>query len=254
MRNRPIALTIAVALLTAVSACAIDDRLLSAAAVSGELGGSGSVSSGGSAGSGGVNGGAAGESPTDGGGGSDAATMVCGDVDPVANCVASLAVNPTFDVGDTNWQQDPGSTQAWQNQDADGRADSGSLSVQNSANENKIGTVIAGSGQCLQIVAGQSYAISAQVFIAGNQGSTGAGGINVSLFSSSNCSDSMLAYHNQSTLPTQTDVWSSAHMVVDTSGAELATARSMSVRVIAQKDFSAKPLTVLFDNVLIEVQ
>ncbi|HEY4158012.1 MAG TPA: hypothetical protein VGM29_07940, partial [Polyangiaceae bacterium] len=143
MRNRPIALLIAAALLTAVSACEIDDRLLSAAAVSGEYAGSGSVGSGGSAGSGAMDGGAAGESPADADGGPEVTTMVCGDVDPVANCVASLALNPTFDVGDTSWQEDPGSTQAWQNQDADGRADSGSLSVQNSAIENKMGTVIA---------------------------------------------------------------------------------------------------------------
>jgi len=49
-----------------------------------------------------------------------------------------------------------------------------------------------------------------------------------------------------------TDVWSSAHMSVDTNGPTLSTARSMSVRVVAQKTFRAEPLLVLFDNVLMQ--
>ena len=251
----------AVLTLASLLACSVDDRELQAALsdAAGGVGGAfgaagtaGSVAAGADAGGadeGGM-GGSAGDSEQ-----SDAAPPkrpVCSTPESPANCNQSMVQNATFDSDTKGWVQDPGSTLSWTNHDAAESPTSGSLSVLNAVKDDRDGLVVAGSVQCVPITAGDTYAISADVFISGDQGSTGAGGIYVALFASTDCTESTLPYFGQSTLPSATDVWSSAHMSVDTSGAALTTARSMSVRVVAQKTFRAEPLLVLFDNVLMQ--
>ncbi|HEX3850311.1 MAG TPA: hypothetical protein VHW01_05055 [Polyangiaceae bacterium] len=246
--------------------CAVDDRVLTAA-----LGGGGANAGSGSD----TNAGTAGDAPSNGGAGSSdggavagapneagaageagAATVatvpICSDTAPAPNCKQSLVLNATFDTDTAHWTPDPGSTQDWLQQDADQRASSGSLAVHNTMVTSDDGSVIAGSGQCVSIAAGDVYDVSASVFIAGNQGSSGVGGFYASLYPTTDCSGAALSYFGQSTLPDATDVWSNAHMVVDTTPQNLNTAQTMSLRMVAQKAFSAAPLTVIFDNVLVQ--
>jgi hypothetical protein len=181
-----------------------------------------------------------------------AAPVVCSDTQPIPGCLKSLVVNPTFDTDTAHWTADPGDTESWSPQDAAAQSASGSLAVLNATVTSDTGSVVAGAGQCVPVVAGSIYDISTNVFISSAQGSSGVGGFYASLYPTDDCSGAALSYFGQSTLSDATDVWSSANMVVDTTPQNLSTAQTMSLRLIAQKTFSAAPLTVLFDNVLVQ--
>ncbi len=178
--------------------------------------------------------------------------VICSDTQPTPGCLKSLVVNATFDTDTAHWTADPGDTESWSQQDAAGQPSSGSLAVLNATVTSDPGSVVAGAGQCVPVVAGSTYDISASVFISGAQGSSGVGGFYASLYPTTDCSGAALSYFGQSTLSDATDVWSSANMVVDTTPQNLSTAQTMSLRLIAQKTFSAAPLTILFDNVLVQ--
>ena len=246
--------------------CSVDDRALSEALAGAgtnggidadaEVGGAGGRAIQGGSGSGGAS---AGASATDeaGAAGEAGATMIaapviCSDAQPTPGCLKSLAVNATFDTDTAHWTADPGNTESWSQQDADQQPASGSLAVLNATVTTDNGSVVAGAGQCVPVVAGSIYDISANVFISSAQGSSGVGGFYASLYPTTDCSGPALSYFGQSTLSDATDVWSSANMVVDTTPQNLSTAQTMSLRLIAQKMFSVAPLTVLFDNVLVQ--
>lgn len=254
--------------------CSVDDRVLSealagaganggmdadadAAGAAGRVTQGGSGSGGASARAGAGTGADAGATDEAGAGGeagakTTAAPVVCSDTQPTAGCLKSLVVNATFDTDTAHWTADPGDTESWSQQDADGQPASGSLAVLNATVTSDTGSVVAGAGQCVPVVAGSIYDISTNVFISSAQGSSGVAGFYASLYPTSDCSGAALSYFGQSTLSDATDVWSSANMVVDTTPQNLSTAQTMSLRLIAQKMFSAAPLTVLFDNVLVQ--
>ncbi|HEY4157586.1 MAG TPA: hypothetical protein VGM29_05795 [Polyangiaceae bacterium] len=200
--------------------------------------------------------GAGGTTSTTGAGGTSSAgagsarASACPDLDQdsVADCSESLVKDSAFDSQNlADWSADPATDQGWQNLDADGRSDSGSLRVDNTTQSSLSGLTMSGTRQCIAAIGGASYEFFAKLYIKSDQSSTGSGGMNLSFYASTDCSgDALLS--RTSNLPAALDSWSIAEMDADAPP----NAQAMSVRLVCVKTFDAAPLSVLFDDVLVK--
>jgi hypothetical protein len=200
--------------------------------------------------------GAGGTTSTTGAGGTSSAgagsagASACPDLDQdsVPDCSESLVKNSAFDSQNlADWSADPATDQGWQDLDADGRSDSGSLRVDNTTQSSLSGLTMSGTRQCIAAIGGASYEFFTKLYITSDQSSTGSGGMNLSFYASTDCSgDALLG--RTSNLPVALDSWSIAEMDADAPP----DAHAMSVRLVSVKTFDAAPLSVLFDDVLVK--
>ena len=182
------------------------------------------------------------------GGGSSGSGAVCPSANRalVPGCQGSLASNATFETDGAGWTAELNAVEIWQPIDADGRGASGALSVQNTVAESSAALAFTGARQCVSVVGGTPYRLTVKLRIASGQDSSAAGGLNVGFFASVDCSGNMLAPLT-SNLPRDADSWLVASALPNAPQS----ARSMSVRLVAMKAFSAPPVTVVFDDVLV---
>jgi hypothetical protein len=168
------------------------------------------------------------------------------DRDGVPDCQQSLAQNSTFQADTTAWLADENVTMTWSALDANGHADSGSLKIENAQAASVPGLTIGGASQCLAAT-NSTYYLFAQAAIASAEQIGGAAAVNLSFFASADCSGAMLDERASNTAG-MTDAWQLLQLQAD---APLG-ARSVSVRLLALKEFDAAPFDVMFDNVLVK--
>jgi hypothetical protein len=211
---------------------------------------SGHAGVGGNSGSGGNIGGNGGISGT-AGATSAAGATTCPDLDQdsIPDCQESLLRNPAFDVDDSSWLAEPDVLQTWLEMDAHGRVASGSLSVENTLVLASDGLVFRGSGECIAIPGGQTYRLMAEVLLQSGQDPSGSGAINVTFHETQYCSGDTISAAT-SNLASTFDAWN----VLSCTATAPVSARSMNVRLVVLKSFTANPVTALFDDVLVATE
>jgi hypothetical protein len=200
----------------------------------------------GSAGSGGTLG-SAGASGTAGSNGSSG-DAGCWDVGEVAErCGANLIRNPRFDQNANEWKAEAMLVQHWDPRDHRGATDSGALSILNSnvVDAANPGLTMVGSAQCLEVRGKTTYALGARLLIPGRQGQ-GYAAINIWAYADPGCTGAFLEA-TTTAFVSKTDVWQVSNAEMKTSPAT----RSLLVRLVAVKPFTAPALEVLFDEVAV---
>ncbi|HEY4158222.1 MAG TPA: hypothetical protein VGM29_09000 [Polyangiaceae bacterium] len=161
--------------------------------------------------------------------------------DDAADCSGNLLVNADFDHDTRGWQAEQNVIESWSSLDAAQAAGSGSLELVNTNQGDVPGVVVAGAEQCVPVAEQVNYRLSARVHVTVEGG---AGGFDVSFFSSSDCSDAALGEPSSDFAST-----SSGWQLVQTDVASPASARSARIRLLAVKAFSAAAAPVQYDEV-----
>jgi hypothetical protein len=218
---------LAVALLSA--GCSLDTRTLGGA----ELGGTSGSSGSGAAGSGSQ----AGSRPS-----IDLPVCSYSEANVEPGC-ESIVSNAGFAETIDPWAVEPLAIAAfWDEGDADGSADSGSISVINSMHGVNVGLASGGVLQCLPASPGQVFGMAGDVYIPEGQGE-GLPAV------SENCSQtSPTSASFQTNLVQDTGTWTH----VEGSAVAPDSAKSMSVRVLTVKSFKQFKFKAIFDNVLLQ--
>jgi hypothetical protein len=165
----------------------------------------------------------------------------------VPDCQETLVTNPGFDQTATAWTADLGVTAAWNSTDGSGNPASGALAVINGNMPSGSGNTAAAASQCVSpVTGGASYSIWTQVQIVSTQTNV-LGGVGVWYYTSSDCSGAI-----EHVTPPQMISMANSWQVVTSTDTAPADARSMRVRLVAQKPFQQQPLVVWFDNVLLK--
>lgn len=220
----------------------------------GSAGGAGNTSAGGVAGSatgGSTSGGSNGGTSSSGGSaahGGSAVSFPCGDLnqDSVDDCAQTLVQNSRFDSALNGWETEPSTNQAWDASNATGQPGSGSVKVSNTAAMiQAVGTLAAGSHQCVPVTPTTNYDFAARVMLAAGE-TGGQAGVNVWLFDDDACQGNLVT----GSMPIIGGVagsWTVLTGRVWVPGG----VHSMWVRLVAIKPFAQPSLSVLIDDVLV---
>jgi len=175
----------------------------------------------------------------------------------VADGCESLVANPGFSQDTDGWRpEDATVTMSWRADDAAENSDSGSLSVVNSLYGTSAGFASRAAAQCLPTEPGKTYAFALDVFIPKGQGEglegsdyLGSSGLSVIFYTSKHC-DEFTLDSKSSDLLQDAGVW--AHR----EGRAVApkSAQSMSIRLVALKQFQQFKFEAQFDNVLVKAE
>ena len=173
----------------------------------------------------------------------------CADLDQDGNpdCNQTLLKNARFDRDVSSWAAEYGATASWQPApDALGGSPSGSIVVTNVNVISAVGTSMAGASQCLHATGGANYHVAAQARIQAGQG-IGSAGLAVQFFPSTDCSGSANGAWSSPVISTPI-AWTTISGSVVAPNAS----GSLSVRLVALKQFKAAAFHVQFDNVLLK--
>jgi hypothetical protein len=202
----------------------------------------------GSSSTGGEGGEASGGGPSGGTGGSGGGEPGdCPDLDrnAVADCEETLVLNPGFKSDASGWDEGADVLVHWDGSDGMDSGVSGSISVNNTASiEGRDVPAVRGVQQCIVASGGERYLFLTQVRVESGQ-SQGWGGINVWFFDQPGCKGDFTS--TLTPLLGTTLGWSHTQVIAEAPS----TARSMLVRLVVTKYFSAPPFAVEFDNVLV---
>jgi hypothetical protein len=216
----------------------------------------GSTAVGGTSGSGGTStsGGTAGSCSTWPGGGpgcgcGGTAPLNCPDIDgnQVADCDETLADNASFDEDAAAWVPDTGVESTWLETDSRGSDESGALGLRVETVVDKEGTVILGARQCFSVSPGAVYKFAVETSVPDDAGDVRAG-FQLVVHDGPLCGGALVDNVLSSFL--QGSTWSVAQLTYLTP----TSAKSIAMRLIAQKPFRADPVTVQFDNALVRTE
>ena len=232
-----------------VAACAVDDRQLSTARITDDMGGAGT----GSGGCGAVqlcdssDGGDSGTIADASSNVAPCATGLCPDLNNnnVLDQTETLASDPTFDTDIGNWDPETGVGLGWNGNDACGRCDSGSISVTNQFAGTSGGLAAEGAAQCLGVTPNRAYLIMGRVQPAANA----FGGVGLQFFATSDCSGEKITSFNSPSVATGS-VW----QIAGVSGMAPDSAQSVLIRLYVTAnapETGGNYANVLFDNILV---
>lgn len=174
----------------------------------------------------------------------------------------TMVKNAGFEADTTGWEEEPLSiTIGWEQRDASGSDESGSIVVINSmfGKDSGVAEGIAASGgaQCLPAIPGSTYDMAADIFIPEGQGKgfeegtvyVGRAGLSILFWPNESCAntDRSLVPSYQTELVEEAAVWSRVEGAAEAPDNAL----SMSVRVLTVKPFEEYNFKALFDNVLL---
>jgi hypothetical protein len=231
---------------TASPACEVDNRQLSGVRLAADMGGAG-------CGSGAVqdcNSSDGGDSGTVGGSSGNAATCanrICPDLNNnnVPDDTETLALNPTFEGDINDWDPETGVGLGWNNIDACGRCDSGSISVTNQFAGTASPYALVGARQCISAIPGRLYEIMGRA----NPSADSFAGVGLEFYASADCKGNKITSFNSSLVMTES-IWQKA----TARGTAPDSAQSAALRLYVAA--SAPPpaglySNVLFDNILV---
>jgi hypothetical protein len=165
----------------------------------------------------------------------------------------TLVENPGFDTTAEGWPgQIPSVVVGWNDLDAAGGAESGSIKVDSTLfSEDAEGVVILGAVQCVPAEGGGVYDVRADAFIP-KQDAEGAAGLTMLFYKNTTCDAGVAGTDLSFTTPLVTDVdkW------VEVSGRFIAPSGvgSMQVELVVGKHFAPRSFKALFDNVLVQAK
>lgn len=218
----------------------------------GSMGVGGTSGSGGKGGSGGSSAAGGSCSAWPGGGpscGCGGAEANCPDIDgnQVADCDETLADNASFDEDATAWVPDTGVKSSWIEADAHGSDVSGALGLRVETVADQDGTVLLGARQCFTVSAGAVYKFAVETSVP-DDAETVRAGFQLVVHDGPLCTGTLV--DNVMSNFIQGSTWSVAQLTYLTP----ASARSITMRLIAQKPFRHEATTVQFDNALVRTE
>ncbi len=164
----------------------------------------------------------------------------------VADCLESLAQNPSFDKDVKGWAPEANGAIYWDALDGQGSNKSGTMRVENRAPTPSDGIVYSGATECVPIEANHAYDIYVQMYSRGPI-ITGYGSVLGRIFASPDCSGSALLVKT-SELQATVDQWLTLLATVPaTTGAQ-----SLLVELsVGKLSTSSGNVNLVFDNVLV---
>ncbi len=177
-----------------------------------------------------------------------AVSFPCGDLnqDSVDDCAQTLVQNSRFDSAINGWEAEPSMSQAWDASNATGKPGSGSVKVSNTADTvSVVGTLAAGSHQCVSVTPTTNYDFAARVMLAAGE-TSGQAGVNAWLFDDEACQGNLVT-GNMPIIGGVAGSWTVLTGRVWIPGG----VHSMWVRLVAIKPFAQPSLSVLIDDVLV---
>lgn len=176
--------------------------------------------------------------------------MDCPDLDhnAVADCEETLVLNPGFKSDAHGWTEETDVLVDWDGADGMDSGVSGSISVNNTALiEGRDVPAVRGVQQCIPASGGATYVFLTQLHVDAGE-SQGWGGLNVWFYDEAGCTGE----HTSTLTPLlgTTVGWSYTQVTAEAPS----DARSMLVRLVVSKYFSAPPFAVEFDNVLVRLE
>jgi hypothetical protein len=177
-----------------------------------------------------------------------AVSFPCGDLnlDSIDDCAQTLVQNSRFDDAVNGWDTEPSTHQVWDATNATGKPGSGSVKVSNTAAmEPAVGSLAAGSHQCVRVSPTTNYDFAARVMLAAGE-TNGQAGVNVWLFDDDACQGN-LVIGNMPIIGGIAGSWTTLTGRVWVPGG----VHSMWVRLVAIKPFAQPSLSVLIDDVLV---
>jgi hypothetical protein len=214
------------------------------AATGGNGGTSGTGGAGATGGSGAVGGGGCGDALDGDAGCGGGPPFRCPDVDDndVPDCDETIADNASFDNDASGWIADVGAKSTWDDTDAHGVAESGALGLSLETVEEQDGTILLGARQCFPVTGATAFYFGVEMSIPDAELRAG---IQLLVYEDPLCSGDWI---DIKTSPfTEGAAWSVARLTYFTP----TTAKSVAMRLVAQKPFRASPSEVLFDNALV---
>jgi hypothetical protein len=207
---------------------------------------SGGTTNGGATNGGATNGGAQGTGASGtvtGGQGGSVFNGPCGDLnhDLIDDCSQTLVQNSRFDTTISNWDAETSLTATWDASNASGKPGSGSISLVHNGDK---GSMI-GAHQCIAVIPDTTYDVAARIMLASGQPG-GTGGVNVYLFDGDACQGNII------TGKTPIEAGEAGKWLEKLGSLWVpGNARSMYVRLVANKPLNQQSLTVLIDDVLV---
>lgn len=241
---------------TALSGCAVDDRLLlqsdGGGAGGSTVGRAGAGPNQGNTAGNGVAGKGSADSPTEGGssgegGGPSLVLPGCPDLDGsgVSDCEETIVENASFSNGYLPWTPEADILLGWRPEDASAAEQPGLVTLTSARVLNSDSLATAGVSQCVTVNEIGAFVFSAHLFIPREQGG-GSASLGALFFATENCSDAAIGAFMAPVLATVGE-W-----VVSAADAQVPFGtRSISVRLLTIKPFRQKSLEVLFDDVLV---
>jgi hypothetical protein len=169
----------------------------------------------------------------------------------------TIVSNAGFSKDARGWQAEPlAITVGWQQADADGSPDSGSISVLNSMHGTVDGIAPGAGMQCLAASAGEIFDMAGDIYVPDGQGDglpggpyVGKAGLSILFWPTENCADNLPSKGNSQTeLVQEVGAWTHVQGSAIAPDGTL----SMSVRVLTVKPFKEFNFNALFDNVLLQ--
>ncbi len=177
--------------------------------------------------------------------------IICPDLndDNQPDQTETLASTPTFDqdIGaDGSWNPEFGIGLGWNDTDACGRCDSGSISVTNQFAGTSSYGAVGGAMQCIVATPNELYTIMAMA----NPAAGSLGGVGLAFYETTDCSGDRIAAFNSAYAATES-IWQK----VNTNGMAPDSAQSVALRLVVAAPPGPLPngavANVLFDNVLV---
>jgi hypothetical protein len=172
----------------------------------------------------------------------------CGDLnrDLIDDCSQTLVQNSRFDAKVSGWDSEPSTSQLWDSSNASGMPGSGSVKVSNTAAMvPAVGTISAGSRQCIAVTPSTIYDFAARVMLLVGE-ANGQAGVNAWLFDDDACRGNLVT-GNTPIAGGVVGSWTVLTGKLWVPGG----VHSMYVRLVAVKPFAQPALSVLIDDVLV---
>jgi hypothetical protein len=170
----------------------------------------------------------------------------CPDLDDnfVFDCDETIVNNYAFDKDASDWTTETNLVLSWQPIDAEDRADSGSLAVEDTFTTDMDGTLMLGGRQCMPVNEQTNYEFAVEVSVP--DGATGtSAGMQILVYNDDNCMGSMVDL--ASSMVSSGSTWSTVSFQHPTPKF----AKSLVLRLVSIKPYREAPSNVLFDNVLV---
>jgi hypothetical protein len=170
----------------------------------------------------------------------------CPDLDEneVLDCDETLAKNATFDSNAASWAAETGVEVTWDEDDAHGKDDSGSLDLENVSVAERDGLVMLGARQCFDLDGDAVYQIGAEISVR-EEGEDRQGGFQFIVYSGPLCTGDALHIVNSARVTTSD--WRAPTITYLTP----TVAQSAAMRFITLKQFRDASVSIRIDNVLV---
>jgi hypothetical protein len=155
-----------------------------------------------------------------------------------------MVQNFAFDTDTQLWIEETNLQVDWDEADGEGRANSGSILVQNRSELDRDGSLMMGARQCLPVTGGSVYQFAAQVLVP-EQSGQGSAGLQVIFYSKQGCTEHVIDQVMSNFVAPGPD-WE----VVERNERAPNQAASAMLRLVVIKPFRSPPFKAHFDNVL----